>query len=81
MPLQLYTKVFTGTSLVAQCARLRPPNAGGSGLIPGQGTKIPHATLHGQEKKKKDHSIGERKSFQQMVLGLVDIHTQNKLDP
>ena len=47
MPLQLYTKVFTGTSLVAQCARLRPPNAGGSGLIPGQGTR---AHMHASAK-------------------------------
>ena len=28
-----------GTSLVAQWIRLRAPNAGGSGSIPGQGTR------------------------------------------
>ena len=28
-----------GTSLVAQWLRLCPPNAGGPGLIPGQGTR------------------------------------------
>ena len=27
-------------------------NTGGAGLIPGQGTKIPHAAQHGQKKKK-----------------------------
>ena len=27
------------------------PNSRGTGLIPGQGTKIPHATWHGQKKK------------------------------
>ena len=32
-----------GTSLVVQWLRLRASNAGGKGLIPGQGTKIPHA--------------------------------------
>ena len=39
-----------GTSLVAQWVRLRAPNAGGPGSIPGQGTKIPHAMPCGQKK-------------------------------
>ena len=29
----------SGTSLVVQCLRLYDPNTGGSGLIPGQGTR------------------------------------------
>ena len=29
------------------------PIHGGMGLVPDQGIKIPHATLHGQKKKKK----------------------------
>ena len=33
-----------GTSLVVQWLRLRASTAGGTGLIPGWGTKIPHAT-------------------------------------
>ena len=40
-----------GTSLAVQWLRLRAPNAGGMGWIPGQGTKIPHATQHGQKKE------------------------------
>ena len=32
-----------GTSLMVQWLRLQAANAGGMGLIPGQGTKIPHA--------------------------------------
>jgi len=32
-----------GTSLVIQWLRLHAPNAGDQGLIPGKGTKIPHA--------------------------------------
>ena len=32
-----------GTSLVIQWLRLYTPTAGGMGLIPGWGTKIPHA--------------------------------------
>ena len=36
-----------GTSLVIQCLRLRAPNVGGPGSVPGWGTKIPHmATKH-----------------------------------
>ena len=46
-------KPMTGTSLVVQWLRLRSPNAGGIGSIPGQGTRIPHATRWGQKKKKK----------------------------
>lgn len=36
-----------GTSLAVQWLRLCRPNAGGTGLIPGQGTKNPHATWRG----------------------------------
>ena len=38
--------VFTvvGTFLMIQGLRLQVSNAGGMGLIPGQGTKIPYAT-------------------------------------
>ena len=32
-----------GTSLAVQWLRLRAPNAGGTGLTPGRGAKIPHA--------------------------------------
>ena len=34
---------FIGTSLVIQCLRLCPSSAGGTGSVPGWGTKIPHA--------------------------------------
>ena len=34
----------TGTSLVVRWLRLRASTAGGAGSIPGQGTKIPHAS-------------------------------------
>ena len=42
-----------GTSLVVQWLRLCASNSGGTGSIPGQGTKSPHAAWHGQKKKKK----------------------------
>ena len=44
---------WRGTSLVVQWLRLCAPNAGGTGSIPGQGTKIPHATRHSPKEKKK----------------------------
>ena len=39
--------IISGTSLAVQWLRLCTSNAGGGGSIPGQGTKIPHATWHG----------------------------------
>ena len=45
-----------GTSLAVQWLRLRAPNAGGTGSIPGGGTNIPHAEQHSQkEKQQKNH--------------------------
>ena len=41
-----------GTSLAVQSLRLRASTAEGAGLIPGQGTKIPHAVWCSQKKKK-----------------------------
>ena len=38
-----WIKKMWGTSLVVQWLRLRSSNAGGAGLIPGRGTKIPHS--------------------------------------
>ena len=37
---------------MVQWLRLHAPNAGGTSSIPGQGTKIPHATQLSQKKKK-----------------------------
>ena len=44
-------EAFVGTSLVVQWLGLHYSTAGGSCLIPGQGTKIPHATQHSQKRK------------------------------
>ena len=38
---------------MVQWLRFHASIAGGMGSIPGQGTKIPHATWHSQLKKKK----------------------------
>ena len=40
-----------GTSLAVQWLRLCASQAGGVGLIPGQGTEIPHAAWCGQKRK------------------------------
>ena len=42
-------KHLKGTSLVGQGLRLGASNAGGAGLIPGWGTKIPYALEDGQK--------------------------------
>ena len=47
-----------GTSLVVQWLRLHASTAGGTGSIPGGGTKIPHAT---QPKKEKEEEEKERR--------------------
>ena len=44
--------------MAVQWLRLRAPNAGGTGLIPGWGTKILPATWRGLKNKKKDPSLG-----------------------
>ena len=59
-------KDTTGTSLAVQWLRLRASTAGGMGLIPGQGTKIPHAARcsknkkrHHKENEKASHILGK----------------------
>ena len=44
-----------GTSLVAQWLRLHTSNAGGTGLIPDQETKLSHATWPSQNKQRQCH--------------------------
>ena len=44
-------KVFPGASLAVQCLRLSASTARGTGSIPGQGAKIPHATWRSQKSK------------------------------
>ena len=40
-------------ALAVQGLRLSTPNSGGTGLIPSQGTKIPHAAQPKERRKKK----------------------------
>ena len=46
---------ISGTSLAVQWLRLHASTAGGVGLIPGWGTKIPHAMWRKKKKKKSEH--------------------------
>ena len=55
------------TSPVVQWLRPHTLNAEGMGLIPGWGTKIPHATQRGQEKK-------SREAFKTFKALKTDIH-------
>ena len=55
----LNSRLETGNDIIKsrisqalQWLRLSNSNAGGTDLIPGQGTKIPHAVWHGQKKSK-----------------------------
>ena len=48
------------TSLAVQWLRLCVSNAGGVGLIPGQGTKIPHTAQHSQKKKGRKWGQSQR---------------------
>ena len=51
------------TSLVVQWLRLNDFTSGGTGLIPGQGTKILYAVQHGQKGKKKKFKKRGKKWF------------------
>ena len=44
---------YIGIALAVQGLRLSTPNSGGTGLIPCQGTKIPHAAKPKERKKKE----------------------------
>ena len=46
--MDFFKKQKEGTSLVVQWLRLHAPNIGGMCLIPGRGTKIPHAHQRGK---------------------------------
>ena len=48
---------------MVQWLRLRTSNAGGAGSIPGQGTKVPHAT----QPKKKNKAAAEKGILEAMA--------------
>ena len=56
-----------GNSLAVQWLGLHASTAGGMGLIPRQGTKIPQATWCGQKKKKKKKTNKMAKGLEQIL--------------
>ena len=58
--------------MAVQWLGLHASTAGGTGLIPGQGTKIPHALWHGQKQNKTEKERGqlrlERASLPKQIL-------------
>ena len=63
-----------GTSLAAQWLRFCDSTAEGVGSIPGQGTKIPHATWDSQKKKKGNtNRNGPALSFQSTPLPCIKV--------
>ena len=59
-------KIKVRTSFVVQWLRLHASTAGDTDLIPGQGTKVLHATLHGPpspQKKKKGRKEKKNRHF------------------
>ena len=73
----LIRKAQLGTSLVVQWLSLCTSTAGGVGLIPGQGTKIPHAAWPRQKKKKGAAILGHKTyiSFSFASLQSVSLKT------
>ena len=52
-PKAIQNEDLYGPSLAVQWLGLGTSTAAGEGLIPGRGSKIPHATWHGQKTKTK----------------------------
>ena len=53
-----FWSLFIGTSLAIQQLKLHASSAGDSGLIPGQGIKIPHALRYAPHQKKFINHLG-----------------------
>ena len=66
-----------GGSLAVQWLRLHASNAGGAGLIPGQGTQIPHTSRSSQKKKerKKLTNPGDLDPAQRLEAGIFNPET------
>ena len=65
-------KMILGTSLVAHWLKLWASSAGGTGSIPGRGTKILYAGWCGQKNNKKRRRIT---SFLNLTVNLPSGHT------
>ena len=69
-------------SLVAQWLRFHAPNAGGTDLIPGQGTNIPCAAQHSQINKQTNKQIWNRTNNPEIsphICGQLNFDKSTKL--
>ena len=62
------TSDVDGTSLVIQWVRLYASTAGGMGLIPGWGTKIPHAVALPKGKNKQAKNPNKHKTIDLNII-------------
>ena len=53
---------------MVQCLGLCTATVGGTGLIPGWGTRIPHAALHSQKKERKKESHHQTQNPLDLIL-------------
>ena len=65
------TRQETGTSLAVQWLRLGTSTAGGAGLIPGQGIKMPHASRPSQNKQTKQQQKNTRQETDAMKKEII----------
>ena len=59
----------TGTSLAVQWLRFYLPSTGGTVSIPGQGTKIPHATAKKKKEKEESPELLPPKEPEHFLMG------------
>ena len=70
--------ITLGTSLMVQRLRLRAPEAGGMGSIPGQGTKIPHATQCSQKNQHTSCQSKKPDTKQEMLYDSIYMKCPNR---
>ena len=62
---------FPGSPVV----KILPPNAGGAGLIPGRGARIPHASwMKNQSMKQKQHCNKNIKKKKNLAPRVIHMH-------
>ena len=60
--------------------RLRAPNAGGTGSIPGQGTRIPYVAWHGKNKQTNKQTMIPRKHLKEIGKYIYHRHAPAKTE-
>ena len=70
-----------GTSLVVQWLRLCASDAGGTGSIPGRGTKIPHAVQHGSPAAPPNEEETEHREVRKLAEGSQSVAESEDRSP